>query len=1177
MSLANNCKSSSDNELRELNSSILASSVGAELPVAEVIDVSRRNIEANDYEAALQIIDHIYSDCGSEERLPLDGLKADCYVATGEFDSALDCYQRILDRTTAVPYWVHVGYGNALERKGENDKAVEQMCNALEQEFSIELIKRVMRLSQFTSAPAAAQDAILEISMKRPVDETTIEVAELLILQGQIEKGSKLFEHLITKDDNDLTIFKRMVKSYIELGESKLAINTIESWQASNPKDTRLDRIYNYCLESRILDTENGLPCFMIEAHKPLSDYRMCVNGYEVRDGLTRYSRLLPDENESRELINRYLIQIPQSYVDTNSEYFELTISELTENAKKYSCKYPTRSLVSNENELSLGDFEYLGGNRIHGWFKSKIYDVDRLTLYINGEYMQDVKVNLIRPDVRAVHGEDYLESGFECSWELSQKVYQLELRDPVADRPVLGTPIKVQHLELAVKELEKALPKAVDDQSACMTASARARIFRSLREMPHVSVDFTENTATLLRNYADGLSIIIPVYNGLEDVKRCITSILESESTGSYEVVCVNDCSPDKDVEKYLSTVAEDNSAITLINSEVNRGFVSTVNKGLVARAYKDVVILNSDTVVPNKFVDRMVAAAEFDSEYGVITPLSNNATIYSFPLTLIENSLSSLDELTRIDNILQENAEPRLFEMPTGHGYCMYVRGEVLEDINGFDEQEWGIGYGEENDFCQKVKMNGWKIGAYHGMYVGHTGSVSFGEALRDEQIHTNLQRLNVLYPDYEKLVHGHIHNELDSRLDRNLLQIYHWNSLGKRDDVLFVTHSLGGGTTEYINRCTGGLKKESVRSLVLTTRDNDIVLCDQDKNIECVYRLNEIEALVTHLKVLKIADIILNSTFNFPSTLFDSLTDVANGYTVVIHDYSWLCPRVNLIDARGSYCGMPSSEVCVKCVEVSGTHESVSEDWKNVSTGLDLWLTRNKAILEKANQIIAPSEDAANRLSSKYPSLEPVVKYHSDTFRVPDQIARYKATRIDEQVIGVFGMIGNHKGMKLFQKLCWFLSSRHPGIQIVFFGSMSETEWMSGYPNVKCVGEYDKESLPVLIEQEKPTASLFFSMWPETYCYALTDSIQHGVYPIAFDLGAFPERMKMHNYGTTIPFDTDPEKVAQSIINVMSSDDFNNAKVSQIKNGTEYPKITVDYFDVTDIKKHNFSAVG
>ena len=146
-------------------------------------------------------------------------------------------------------------------------------------------------------------------------------------------------------------------------------------------------------------------------------------------------------------------------------------------------------------------------------------------------------------------------------------------------------------------------------------------------------------------RHFEEGVSIVVPIYNAFGDVYRCLSSILSSGSSLPYEIVCINDCSPDKKIMAYLEPLAEENENISLVNSEVNRGFVKTVNKGLAARRYRNVIILNSDTVVPHLFVDRLQAAYDSNTDYGVITPLSNNATIFSFPLTLEHNQLKNLE----------------------------------------------------------------------------------------------------------------------------------------------------------------------------------------------------------------------------------------------------------------------------------------------------------------------------------------------------------------------------------------------------------------------------------------------------------------------------------------------------------------------------------------------------
>ena len=330
-------------------------------------------------------------------------------------------------------------------------------------------------------------------------------------------------------------------------------------------------------------------------------------------------------------------------------------------------------------------------------------------------------------------------------------------------------------------------------DQSMAETLAPNVvdSMFKAVRSLPEITIESTKDSSLVARHFEEGVSIVIPIYNAFGDVYRCLSSILSSGSSLPYEIVCVNDCSPDKKIMAYLEPLAEENENISLVNSEVNRGFVKTVNKGLAARRYRNVIILNSDTVVPHQFVDRLQAAYDSNKNYGVITPLSNNATIFSFPLSLENNQLKNLDEIDLLDELVYSNAGDTVLEMPTGHGFCMFVAGEVLERVGYLDEEEWGVGYGEENDFCQRVKMQGWKIGAHYGMYVGHIGSVSFGDEQRERQVNKNLVRLNQIYPEYENLIEDFINKEQDSRVLRNKLQILNWQRCNQDEVVLLVSH--------------------------------------------------------------------------------------------------------------------------------------------------------------------------------------------------------------------------------------------------------------------------------------------------------------------------------------------------------------------------------------------------
>ena len=101
-------------------------------------------------------------------------------------------------------------------------------------------------------------------------------------------------------------------------------------------------------------------------------------------------------------------------------------------------------------------------------------------------------------------------------------------------------------------------------------------------------------------------IDVIIPIYKGLAQTRRCIDSVLGSAQAAAFEIVAVDDASPDPDIVRYLDELAG-RGRITLLRNESNLGFVRSVNRGMALHADRDVVLLNSDTEVANDWLDRL------------------------------------------------------------------------------------------------------------------------------------------------------------------------------------------------------------------------------------------------------------------------------------------------------------------------------------------------------------------------------------------------------------------------------------------------------------------------------------------------------------------------------------------------------------------------------------------
>ena len=135
-------------------------------------------------------------------------------------------------------------------------------------------------------------------------------------------------------------------------------------------------------------------------------------------------------------------------------------------------------------------------------------------------------------------------------------------------------------------------------------------------------------------------VDLIVPVYRGLAETRRCLDSVLAFPQQTSHEIVVIDDCSPEPELSVWLRDLA-DTGAITLLENPVNTGFVNAVNRGMVLHPDRDVVLLNSDTEVHGDWLDRLRGHAYSDPMIGTVTPFSNNATLCSYPRFMQDNPL--------------------------------------------------------------------------------------------------------------------------------------------------------------------------------------------------------------------------------------------------------------------------------------------------------------------------------------------------------------------------------------------------------------------------------------------------------------------------------------------------------------------------------------------------------
>ncbi|QEQ95852.1 glycosyltransferase family 2 protein [Neptunomonas concharum] len=273
-------------------------------------------------------------------------------------------------------------------------------------------------------------------------------------------------------------------------------------------------------------------------------------------------------------------------------------------------------------------------------------------------------------------------------------------------------------------------------------------------------------------------VDVVIPIYKNAAVTQACLSSVersLASSGVIHAHIVLINDASPEEDITTLCRQWAQ-KTGWQLIENPENLGFVASVNLGMALHPERDVILLNSDTEVAGSWLQRMQQCAYQSERIGTVTPLSNNATICSYPVFLEDNPLLASLSTRELDEVVAQTNAGISIEIPTAVGFCMYIRRDCLNEIGLFDVEHFGKGYGEETDFSRRASRAGWQNVCALDTFVLHQGGVSFGEGARARIEHAE-QMMYQLHPDYGDVVSEFVRQDplkmWRDRIDDALLQ--------------------------------------------------------------------------------------------------------------------------------------------------------------------------------------------------------------------------------------------------------------------------------------------------------------------------------------------------------------------------------------------------------------------
>ena len=230
-------------------------------------------------------------------------------------------------------------------------------------------------------------------------------------------------------------------------------------------------------------------------------------------------------------------------------------------------------------------------------------------------------------------------------------------------------------------------------------------------------------------------LSIVIICWNDLKVIQDCIRSIYAETEGVDYEIIVSDNGSNDGSLDHIRSEFP----GVRIVENGANLGFAKGNNSGINATRGEYVLILNPDTIILDKALDKLLEFASLHPEAGAFgCRVLNPDGTYQNPARPLP---SNLGFLVAALNMRWLGMFSKMFESDTYYnwegrtermvgyqsGCCVLVRAQLLKDLGGFDERFFY--HFEETDLCCRVWESGSLVLFCPQAEITHLGGQSVG----------------------------------------------------------------------------------------------------------------------------------------------------------------------------------------------------------------------------------------------------------------------------------------------------------------------------------------------------------------------------------------------------------------------------------------------------------------
>jgi len=189
-----------------------------------------------------------------------------------------------------------------------------------------------------------------------------------------------------------------------------------------------------------------------------------------------------------------------------------------------------------------------------------------------------------------------------------------------------------------------------------------------------------------------------------------------------------------------------------------------------------------------------------------------------------------------------------------------------------------------------------------------------------------------------------------------------------------------------------------------------------------------------------------------------------------------------------------------------------------------------------LAEALRVVVPSKDVETRMKRHFPGVTTeVIPWEDDTELPPSEPMERVSGNVRR--VCVVGAISIEKGYELLLACARDAANRKLKLEFSLVGFSCDNERLIATGHVKMTGPYEEHDAVALIRAQQAQLAWLPSLWPETWCYTLTQAWQAGLNVVAFDIGAQAERIRRTGRGWLMPLGIQPSALNDRLLQLQT----------------------------------------